>query len=950
MIEQYIYTRMDGGNTKDFGHGIACATPGIVGKLATDVSNISRYYGKTTDAEGNAVRILEKRTLGDGSLFVLQQAVRFSERSAAGDVSPDDTRLRYYSSTNRPQFLTHGLVCDMADEANVTIDPDQWFYQNLVDYNVNLDMPKLSPLERLPVVATPLKSLPDILERMHLSMDTFVSVVRSCFDTCRWDTITLIEMDYTQPDYQELSAQFLRWLYRLLPFGMRQSVNFSTAYDSSCGGRDYSVALVSTTMLTEERNGRITLRIMPSSVRYGYLFAHNRCTHQSISDHTEFDKSGSVYAVWLEEVIRGICGETQECAEQTLETLNDIYRVIDEELHGEDLKTKCHAETMDALIWAYLHNAFPNTAHLTAADSAAESAARQSAAHYFDALLERQDHKLAEKFLHDVLDEAVETTDRRRWGAFLQKAEQALGSNSELEKAKTDLLIHLLDDPDLTQNGAALREEWDIYAKLFPKSASRQLEEAFFPQQGDAASGLARAKVWFDSAVSTGDAKTYLSDIIAISDTLSNFSQEHLKPLVDFLPKPQVSVCSLEQLQEVVEAILGLKTKYKRNDRMKEFYDEVVKSCVSRCKQTLATLNNEPSQLLPVLIQIDDIFRNAKDYSSEKAELMQMAINLWLQEREKERSDKSNAVSLFEDTPELPKRLFDAIQAAKKSHVDPNNLMAVLDCGCAYLCSGQYSSESKKTYAEFPNLGTKFLKPAEPGASVETVCALKDYFGGDLGYKRFERCCKQNERDCLAVLLRLYRNGELPELPPEIAAYSYYLDGMDKNDPNAELAQAFQTILSVKGIKGLVDLLGMYPSAPPKADGKDDGEISAKVKHIVRRLLKADKKHGKRETERPTEYQPREGRFPWMCTDDKLMDALEKGLVGESAVENVVSQEDGEPLLRSILDLCPKDSSLHRRGLVLIDELLRRWKADGFNVNRAKKVLHEEENRTRKKG
>lgn len=965
MIDQYVYTRNDSGsNKKDYGHGLAAKTAGVTPELGSDASSISRYNNDNVDHNGNRVKIIEKRNIGGGRFIALQQSVRLPEMIAAGDIPAGDERLLYFSSTDRPQLLSHGFISDVFDDTVAMTDPDRWFYLDYIDYNVNLKMPELDRLLELPDNSTPLEPLQTVLSKAGMSVDTFITAVRASFDTENWDTIELIEVDFTRSDAKELSAQILRWLFHFLPFAMRRQADFSTCYDSGCGGHEYSLAIIPSAMLVKERGGRVTFRGMQNSARFGYIIADDTCIHQKLSGRKDFDTSGSLYARWLEGVIRCVYGEPHESGLETLKKLDGIYSALDRPIRNRPIGRQCRTETYDALIWAYLCNTVYEGEHIDMADDFARLTESPKA--YIEELFSLEDRRLLSDLAPEILDDASAMAEKGVSDGWLDAVFRLTKALDGFSEGRDVLNIYLARTLDLA-DGASLERETERYFNIVKEQRSVLLESSFFPMapveprrwalagtDPSGSRGAMRAEKWLRGRITAlDDCGRYLEQIESVLSQFSGFSQEHLVSLLSesMIPLPRFTDCGFADMAGLVGCMGRLAELFKDapvvSDAANRFMSENVSDRILNClEKHTAGLAVAPESIVDCLEDINSSFapvRNDPKGAKLKLYYMEKCLNVWIhtaaEQYSRARSEGAR-VTFCANESGLHERMTDALLHAKETGCGDTQLGKAYQNACWFMCSDAYTHRTKKWFLDFPRINEKAASCfGARHALLDSIESISKYIGsGTLDFERFRMLIPHaGESSALRIIMDLYDRDELPELGAEMVAYYGVLLGRSKTaeDPNCAMTDAFRRLISKKGCMELKNLLDRYPSAQPgfKDADEDNGGFGGFLRKIAQKP-KTDEK----------EYVPRTGEYPWMTVNHTLFIALEEAIKREKdrVLNEFRADEMNCPeLISAVYDLAPSRSEFAANSRRVNNLLCCLWESQKPSNSMAKKAMSE---------
>ena len=889
MIDQYIYTRVDGtGNRKEFGHGFAEKTSGIPSALEKEISAIARYKNATTDSRGNRVTVLEKRNLGTSRFAALQQSVRFPERSSAPDLKDGDPRLLHVSSTNRAQFLSHGLVCDIYDSTGAMLHPDKWFSQDFVDYNVNLKPANLQELPRLKENPLPLEPLQTVLGKAGLSLDNFITAVRASFDAENRDTIVLIELDYARPDACALGEQLLRWVYHFLPFSMRRFADFSSCYDLSCGGYDFALALIPSAMLQQERGGRVTFQGIPNSAKYGYLLTGDRCTHQKLSGRPDFDSSGSLYAQWLEQVICTVYRQKHLEGLTTLGRLFSIYEAFDGYLTSEEKTRQCRTELYDALIWVYLQDGIAELPHIAPADRAVcipESAWTS----FFEELLALQNTGLIRPQIPLLLEKAsaeAASGGDETWLHLLCALRDKVGNSDAIQAVLDRYLARILE----TAPTQTIRQTVDAFFRTIAVEQEREksalLERAFFPGTKESPAsateqGMRRAKTWLESFVTERETlQAYLEQIEHVFQTLAGFSPKHILFFLqhELIPKIRITNASFADLAFLLQA----RSRVQRSFNVNAMLSEPIKGCfdgiqdviLGFCDRRIAHLHQTPSDLSDLLEQILAALHPSADCqegSDYAKEFFQTCMHVWVGviPSEKELCAKPGDagetwIAPLKNDPNLHRSVAESIKLARQVGVPKAKLSELYYIVCKFMTEGAYSYRTRNWYLEFSEIydGIRAdLSENSAFSSANKAAPRCDAVSQYLHEKKldypsflpivqqyFDRCAagrgnaqKRNtslERaayELLKPVLELFEQNELPTLEAEMLAYASVLEawsGKESPSPNDTKDQrepnAAMRVAFTRVLKhrGCRDLIRLLDRYPGAPGARDPGAFA----------------------------------------------------------------------------------------------------------------------------
>lgn len=973
MIEQYIYTRLDGGGAKkDYGHGLAFTTSGIVNEIENDISTISRYSNTTVDGNGQRVKIIEKRNLGTSQYVSFQQSVRFAERSSAGNLSDDDEALLYYSSTNRPQFLSHGFVCDVNDSQ--LLNPDKWFSFKYIDYNVNLQRPTLNEMDTFPDGCTPLEPLRTVLKKTGLTLDSFIAAVRASFDTENRDTIELIELDFTRTDAQFVGEQLIRWIYHFLPYSMRRQADFSTCYDNSCGGHDFAIALIPSAMLVRERGGRITFKGMPSSAKFGYIFsADGQCSHQKLRERQDFNDSESIYARWLEQVIRLTYEQEHNEAQDTLATLDAIYSSFDEYIKCQPDKKQCKTENYDAMCWAYLSHAIDLERHIEAADRAVQDTLGDRKT-YIKYLFELDNKKpivdLIPLFLDDACFGILNQGYDFEWLTLVTKIRDEMLDSEEVKevlnicfaaifKCEKDSILSLINE---------------FYRIVLPKSHSLQDEAAFletafscaepkndnrwkmvFPRSTQ--NGEKRFKTWIGlRIVEKKDFAEYLKQTKAVYITLSSFSTENLSRILDLdcIPLFNIKKCSFADLGALMSCTNELNKCYVENALLFEricglTFDNIRDAMMESCHSNIEILQKKPALIVDMLSEIREAFSES-EVVEDAIEFETECLNIWLSVARLQRKGMDKKFTFLPDQEDIHSRMVSELFFAYEHDIDTFIISDAYDCTLSFLFHHTYSHRTPKWYSEAVDCIKRMR--AIPNVSTittemwEVLCRFVAQDRHDYGTfaQVVEAHSHANDEWSLVMLkciIRMYEKGDLPDLDAElIYYYSILLQRSESTNTETKqrytLLNAFERIIMQKGIDSLVDLLRKFPASEKRVEEIVVEKATSRFPFFRNKPRRA--------AENEDNYVPRHGAYPWLVTDKQMMYALDEAL--RSRYKEVKrrfhdNEESCPALIEAVYEITPEPSELYSDGQKITYLLFSYWRDIAPSSSSTKKRMNE---------
>ncbi|MCD8144613.1 MAG: hypothetical protein LUD79_04660 [Oscillospiraceae bacterium] len=975
MIEQYIYTRSDSaGANRSFGHGVAYSTEGIAGAVKTDVSNISRYSGDTVDATGAYVKVLEKRNLPNcNSQAAIQQSVLFPGRNrAAAELPEDDESRLYLSTTVRPQFLTHGYVCDLYGSAGTMLNPDLWFYPDFIDYNVNLKPPVLEQMEDLPHRATPLRPLAAVLKDVGFSLDQFVSMVRTCFDTENEATILLIEVDYTRPDARELGAQLLRWIFHLLPFGMRRQADFSTCYDLNCGGNEYCLALVPASMVVEVR-GRLTINRAPTSVRYGYLYARGAYAHNKMAGSAEFDAQGSSYGLWLGQVIRTIYEQPPETQQETLRVLDEIYTYFDGFMKTQPAKQQTKTEFYDVLCRLYHAGQGYQGPKIPEADQVVNEVKGKNQS-LVETLLELEDKTVLRPLNAWLLKRACQGVKKGysvTWMKLLCRICTEV-QQSKWDKCLMDSFLARLLDGEKPEEQL---EEYFALRGLEEDSPERfaALERVFFCEEllesdknnwklsgadSSAEAGLRRANAWLDALMDeNSDWSSFLEQQEEIFLTLGNFTPAHMAALLGVLPAERPQGANLADISLACIKKQRLESYFVESsqlcERISNYYQEEIRAMLhaegSADNGLMARLDNEEITVIDALDELLNVF-GGENQSLEGGKLWRQYVRYVI---EAARDDKNR----MGDRPELHQQIVEHIRALYKNGQNPEELNVLYRQAASYMVNGKYTGRSLQWYQDFSSVMDTVPLEVLPDNQREgddilkfPVCMAEFLRRNPQDYMAYTQLrASFNGRDmpghALQELYRLFKRNESRELAPDLLAYyACFLakSGLEPEKVRARYAKVYLQILNRWGGDELAALLDQFATAEqvPQGWGEEPPvrDTGGKGGFALKKLIPIK---ASREPEPPRP--PRAGAHKWMVTDAMLLDSLGQSLQDTAVYRNeMVRNEMFAPrLARAIYDLSPRGTVLNGRAVKLCCQVQEIWASLETKPAPAKKEMHE---------
>jgi hypothetical protein len=980
MIDQYIYTRADGkkrtqyNGAKTFGFGMLGYTQGIQPALLEQLGKCAKYGFQDEreekvplDAQGGQLQIFAKRKVPNcGEYATFQKSYQLFHLPKG---VTDPVEEEKYSSDARPLPITHGYVCSVYDPSELFHDPDQWFYLDYTDYNVNVRQATLTQQETLPSHPTPLWPLGQVLERVGLSIDQFVTAVRASFDAENYKTLVYLEVDMSQPDSYEVGAQLLRWMYHFLPFAMRREADYSTCYNKNCNGGDYTIVLVPTGV------GQSPVR--SAQVGFGYLFSQNQVVHTRTAKRVDFDASGSPYALWLEQVIRSVYQQEMEEAQQTLAALKEIYRWFDGLVRGLAEDDQCRTENYDAALWAYLKQGVYEGPHIPAADEGVTQSSEGDLAAIRTLLRFGDTVPLDILGVHIVVGscQACQQGYSPDWVSLLTQVEgrKLPQLKHPLQEMFSVYLARALDEAPEGQ----VAQTYEDYLRLRREGGAEDgvlavtLENALFPGNGrfwemagvsdSPENGAARISRWAGERLEgSANFSDYLSKVDDLVETAAQFQPEHFRQVMEQLTQGGLSkAATLAEhagFQELAQCALSegkmVELFPDLADPIQDGYGFLKELLMHRCE----TLIQESHDLIGLMEETASAFLPIKEQP--------VAVDLWnalmtqqmgrLADREKVK--KEQLPLLLPDRPDLHRAATDQLHLAKELQVDSPTREAFYYQVCKYILQcDQYSHLTKELLLSLEEEAQEvdlrqLARENQTTWLYSAVMVLVEFVrSGSYGYESFENA-KDNypppqedkqgiqERVCLKALYRMFRNGRLDELEPELVDYYFHCveepESQKNGEPEEQLISkrsgVYETLLERKGEPALLALLESYPSSEPSGEEAEEEKkgLLGKLK-LPRRTVE----------EEPAE--PRFASFPWMKTTSQLLVVLTQVLGNEKRFEQLCQADPlaCPKLMEGLMALAPEGTDQHRAAKELNTQLWQLYQSSAYQSGEATKEL-----------
>jgi hypothetical protein len=757
-------------------------------------------------------------------------------------------------------------------------------------------------------------------------------------------------------------------MYHFLPFAMRREADYSTCYNKNCNGGDYTIVLVPTGV------GQSPVR--STQVGFGYLFSQGQVVHTRTAKRVDFDASGSPYALWLDQVIRSVYAQEEGAARETLANLKEIYRWFDGLVRGLPEDNQCRTENYDAALWAYLKKGVYEGTHIPEADEVVSQSSEADLTAIRTLLSFGDTVPLDILGVHIVVDScrACQQGYSPDWVSLLTQVEgrNLAQLNHPLQEMFSIYLARALDEAPEGQ----VAQTYEDYLRLRREGGAEDgvlamtLENTLFPGNGrfwemagvsaSPENGAARIARWAGERLEGCTSfSEYLGRVDDLVETAAQFRPEHFSQVMNQLTQGGLSKAATlaeeARFQELAQCASSEGKMVARfpelADPIQDGYGFLKELLMHRCEALIL----ESHDLIGLMEETASAFLPRKDEP--------VAADLWnalmsqqmarLGDREKVK--KEQLPLLLPDRPDLHRAATDQMHLAKELHVDIRTRESFYYQVCKYILQcDQYSHLTKELLLsleeEAQEIGLRQLARESASWLYSAMMVLVEFVrSGSYGYEGFENA-KDNypphqedkqgvqERVCLKALYRMFRNGRLDEMEPELVDYYYHCvvepeiqkAGVTERELISARSQVYEILLERKGESALLALLEGYPSSEQSQEEVEEEKkgLLGKLK-LPRRVVE----------EEPVE--PRHASFPWMKTTSQLFDTLAQVLVNEKRFE-LLAQADPlacPKLMEGLVALAPEGTQMHKEAKELNTQLWQLYQNSAYQSGEATKEL-----------
>lgn len=887
MTEQYVYTRArsEHGSTSGFTY----RTEGIVGAVQKEVQALTYAEHEVRDYGGEYIPVWEKLALsGRQGKVILQKTLR--KRTAEGVVQ-----------------RASGYVLDF--EEQLLVRPDRWnglvYPMQRGESNLQSGKPeKLAPLAQ-------------VLAYFNMNREQFLRLVKSCFDAKLCGTVSLIAVDYSRRGAAEQGLQLLLWIYCFLPYAMRRELNGTTCFESSWNSR-YHLGLIPTALLSES-DGRLGAGARSLFPNGGALFYNGQLEYTDNTRRMRFADRGGIYSQWLAAAIRQVMDADADGVQRVLAKVDGVYGQFDQMIGSLPEEDHFSPNYYDALCWNQLRlgvekgRRLPNRGDLTYFE---DFLAFGSWPEVLDAVSD----------MLDALERIYATPASPQLIRLITKILLLDGAEQELDRAKELLAAILSKDMEsaeigesssvsarymqvMTANGLDRGTALQILSRVFfPEAFSapaKVAESGLWENVGTsrlAEEGLRRCNDWMSSYVNVCLNTDELIDCgETVISELNGFSAKLLEQALDCLLGAQETRCYYAKL-EILPSHLTLcfrcieaawdQTPEPYRIAAERYYGKLLKLLI---REYVTCWSGQSS--LRRICDLAEAFRREnwqKKYRGELRELV-LAHCADMGEYEWERLKSS----LSKEDGGILQRLWQVLDLLEEMDADADleNRLArqvfryILHSVPSYVNDNWLVCEVR----DRPEL-------APEGYYLELL-TLRDFLqGSEQTLERLQQCIKKNHvpdqlmKDMMKFLYRSFQQGGMMHL--DLAA----VEGVfiaSRERLKATQLEVFRTVCRVRGGRALIQLLEYWPAA------------------AVAKGLKPRQ-------QRKAESLRRRGAYPWLKTNQDLMEALlrlsqDKETLSQAAADNETFYLE---LAESVNSLAPVGTVARPYAIRIMEQLL----------------------------
>ena len=833
MAEQYVYTRSKSkqGNFS----GFTCRTEGIVGTVQREVQTLAMKECRIKNDRNGYVPVWEKRVLSGGyDRVILQQTV-------------------YTAKADRFTQTSSGYVLDLNEE--LLNHPLAWG-------GLSYEVQDGEPISLAPQ-AISLRPLSEVLAFYNMSGARLLQLIKGCFDVKRSGSMVLIETDFSQKNASDMGMQLLLWIYCFLPNAMRRELNCSSCFDGDLNGGCH-LGLIPARLLEDSGFRRGFL------AGGGLLYSGGEVECDPAVCRSYYSGKDGSYSRWLSLMIDYALNPGKIRPQKLQSGIDAVYRGFDIMIRSLPAQDRCSPNYYDALSWNLFRQGMeptkkplPTARDLTYFEDfmafGSWPEVIDSLPDILDALAllyntpaSEQIIRLLTKILQldgagDKLDDAWELLS-----AILARDMEAVGADESssvsarylrlmesagMERSKALQALSRVFFPDAVRNGKT-----EAYTALWKQIGTNR----------SAGEGLRRCSDWMSSYVNVCLNADELIDCAGtVIDELDGFVPRHLEQALDCLLGAQETRCYYARL-EILPAHLTACFKKISNvwSRGPELYRQVIEHYYTQLRTLLLREYARcwsGRSTLSTVCSLANAFRREAWYIQGKSYIRELILTQCADICEYD-WDQLKQQFRHEDSAIL-QRLWQVLDLLDEfvPEVDLKNLLTrqicryILHSVPAYVNDNWIVCEVR----ERPDLRRE-------GYYLELL-ALREFLqGSEQTLERLQVCIKRNHvstelmKDMLKFLYRVFQQGGLSRLEP-VAAEGIYIAVRDR----LKITQldVFRTICEIRGGNALLQMLGQWPAAAP---AQPASSRQAKLAEANRR----------------------KGTYPWLKTNQNLMDAL----------------------------------------------------------------------------
>ncbi len=976
MIDQFLYGRRDSdprttyGSKQSVGYQLALVTEGledmaIQAPLTKLCSYDVDYKDDVKDAYGRGLPVITKRKPAQAeSLVVIQQNVTIPQRppQSRTATAPLDAESECLYAA-RPFKLSHGYVMDMGRHREDVHNPDRWFGQDYVDFNFNIKQVSFQPMAELPQKAAPLWSLQTMLEKNNLTLKQFITAVRATFDAQNHNALVILEVDYSKPDAMETGSQLLRWIYHLLPLAMRREVGFTTCYSKAVGGGDFSLALIPSTAVTEQRGGNsIAIRPGMGNLGFGYLIGHGMVQHATSSKYADFDGSGSEFDSWLGQIICVIAEKPAAQQLRWLEQLLQIYTEMDEDISKLPQSEQCRVEYYDALCWEY-----------TTQHQKEDRTDRKTKPGDVKRLLSIRSPEKLIPSLPDILQQAQAAAKEGysdEWVEVLCRIQQLPVPTEYHAEAEQTLQAYLLLAVDCAPQGGLSAALGQYCIRRQELGATEQqinglLEAALFPDVMIPREVLAlagsdvspernqtRRCTWL--AEQTRNEPTIVDLMERVREILARcrgFAEANCDCMIALLGpvlEGQVNALCTGIKQPTLFKTLSVVTKTANENKEKwaqlqKFMDYVYKLAVVRCVECTS------GQELNLIAELEQGVALFKSYASRNkvwAKLMHAQLTALTQQMQ-------NKNYLPENDPELPHRMIQLYPYAYQLNLQMPYYAALEAVVYCLLRRKSYTCIDRKWISDLANALRTSRLDVCIGTSYQMIAALDTFLERrDYSCNGWAEACRmltihsEPEQRALLTLIRMVNRGDFREISPELLLFYATRADASSSTPKSpsRRAQKLQQILEIHGSAAWIRQLQRYPTCEKADFVEEERKQGFGARLMSNKLVKQGLGKFGRGEEEESSFQPRPKTCDWMETDEALFTDLAYVISNRNKIARLMQQDEFfcVDFIENLMVLAPAGYVYHPQAKELATMVYEIWQEldiKNAEVNRALKTL-----------